>query len=109
MMLDRSPSAAAVRASGRRARQRAGVARDLRIRIPTRRLVAAMRSGRVPGLGHRSHEFAVPYGKPWLTDGRRHDVVRYMHLTNIPNRDRSQRNRVPTVMRDESQSVSQLA
>jgi hypothetical protein len=43
-MLDRSPSPAAVRARERRARQRAGIVRDLRIRIPTRRLVAAMRA-----------------------------------------------------------------
>jgi hypothetical protein len=41
-MLDR-PSGAAARARERRARQRAGISHDLRVRVPTRRLVAAMR------------------------------------------------------------------
>jgi hypothetical protein len=43
-MLHRPSSPAAVRARERRARLRAGIARDLRVRVPTRRLVAAMRA-----------------------------------------------------------------
>jgi hypothetical protein len=39
-----SPSPSAVRARDRRARQRDGVEHDLRVRRPTRRLVAAMRA-----------------------------------------------------------------
>jgi hypothetical protein len=38
------PSAAALRARERRARLRAGITRDLRVRVPTRRLLAAMRA-----------------------------------------------------------------
>jgi hypothetical protein len=43
-MLHRPPSSAAARARERRARQRAGITRDLRVRVPTRRLIAAMRA-----------------------------------------------------------------
>jgi hypothetical protein len=43
-MLDRSRSPAALRASERRARRRAGIAHDLTVRVPTRRLIAAMRA-----------------------------------------------------------------
>jgi hypothetical protein len=43
-MLDRPPSPAAVRARERRSRLRAGIVHDLRVRVPTRRLVAAMRA-----------------------------------------------------------------
>jgi hypothetical protein len=43
-MLHRPPSPAALRARERRARLRAGVTHDLRVRVPTRRLVAAMRA-----------------------------------------------------------------
>jgi hypothetical protein len=44
-MLDRRPpSAAAQRARERRARLRAGITRDLRVRVPTRRLMAAVRA-----------------------------------------------------------------
>jgi hypothetical protein len=42
-MLDRPRSAAAIRARERRARRRAGIVRDLRVRVPTKRLVAALR------------------------------------------------------------------
>jgi hypothetical protein len=41
-MLARSP--AALRARQRRSRLRAGITHDLRVRVPTRRLVAAMRA-----------------------------------------------------------------
>ncbi len=44
VMLHRPPSRAAIRARERRARQRAGIACDLRVRVPTRRLAAAMRA-----------------------------------------------------------------
>jgi hypothetical protein len=40
----RASSPAAIRARERRARQRAGIECDLRVRVPTRRLVAAMRA-----------------------------------------------------------------
>ena len=43
-MLARPRSPAAVRARSRRARQRAGVERDLRVRAPTRRLAKAMQA-----------------------------------------------------------------
>jgi hypothetical protein len=43
-MLHRPPSPAAVRARERRVRLRAGITCDLRARVPTRRLLAAMRA-----------------------------------------------------------------
>ena len=43
-MLHRPPSRAAARARERRARQRSGIACDLTVRVPTRRLVAAMKA-----------------------------------------------------------------
>lgn len=43
-MLERSPSHAARRARDRRARQRTGIERDLKVRVPTRRLRAAMQA-----------------------------------------------------------------
>jgi hypothetical protein len=45
-MLDRSRTAAAIRAKERRARGRAGIRWDLRVRTPTRRLVRAMQAAR---------------------------------------------------------------
>jgi hypothetical protein len=43
-MLARSPTAGAARARERRARQRAGVQWDLRVRTSTKRLVAALKA-----------------------------------------------------------------
>jgi hypothetical protein len=43
-MLARPPTPAALRARERRARQRAGITCDLRVRVPTRRLLAAVRA-----------------------------------------------------------------
>jgi hypothetical protein len=49
-MLQRSPSSAACRSRERRARQRRGIERDLKVRVPTRRLRAAMQA-RNPDVG----------------------------------------------------------
>jgi hypothetical protein len=50
MMLHRPPTSAALRAREKRARRRDGVEHDLRVRVPTRRLVAALRAAN-PGAG----------------------------------------------------------
>jgi hypothetical protein len=57
-MLDRPPSTAAIRARARRARQRDGIRWDLRVRVPTRRLVTAMRVSN-PAVGELDTKGAV--------------------------------------------------
>ena len=78
-MLDRPPTRAAVRARERRARLRDGVLHDLVVRVPTRRLVAAMKAAN-PAVGDLDtreaieaelHEIAVAFMDRWLSPAKK--------------------------------------